>query len=99
MVPEAHRNPVSFPGWKDVLAASGESAARQNVFAREIIAFLRRCKQLHSPASVEFAKQYLGTTPTQGETGAREALTTEAGVGGRKTEDGRRRKEDGGQGS
>ena len=71
MVPEAHRKPVSFPGWKEALAASGESAARQNVFAREIIAFLRRCKQLHSPASVAPAKQYLGPAPRQDETGVR----------------------------
>ena len=74
MVPDAHKAPVSFPGWKDALAISGESAARQSVFTQEIIAFLRRCKQLHSPASVELAKQYLGTLPTQGETDARVAL-------------------------
>jgi len=64
---------VSFPTWKEALAASGESAARQNVFAREIIAFLRRCKQLHSPASVASAKQYPGTAPRQDETGVRKA--------------------------
>ena len=73
-VSDAHRAPVSFPGWKEALAASGESVARQQIFLREIIAFLHRCKQLHSPASVELAKQYLAALPTQGENGAREAL-------------------------
>ena len=74
MVPADQRKPVSFPGWKEALAASGESAGRQEVFAREIKTFLRRCKQLHCPASVEVAKQYIGTVAKQGETRAREAL-------------------------
>jgi hypothetical protein len=65
--------PVSFLGWKDVLAGSGEAAARQGVFTREIIAFLRHCKQLHCPASIEVAKQYLAGLSEQARSERRDA--------------------------
>jgi hypothetical protein len=74
MTPDDQKKPISFSGWKQALAASGESPSRQRVFAGEIMGFLRRCKQLHSPASVEFAKQYLDARPTQDGNEARDAL-------------------------
>ena len=74
MIATDHRQPVTFPGWKDALAISGESPARRAVFSREIIGFLRHCKRVHSPASIELAKQYLGNRVVQDGNGAREAL-------------------------
>jgi hypothetical protein len=74
MTPEAQRKPISFLGWKGALAVSGGSSARQQRFAREIIAFLHRCKQGLSPASGELAKQYLDALPKQVDSDARDAL-------------------------
>ncbi len=91
MTPEAQKKPISFHEWQQALAASGESPSRQRVFEGEIMGFLRRCKQLHSPASVELAKQYLDARPTQDGNDARDALrwfvraarSAEGGIGGR----------------
>lgn len=53
--------PISFPGWKTILNASGLSPATKASHAREIIAFLHHCKKIHSPASVKSIKQWLPT--------------------------------------
>jgi integron integrase len=74
MTPDAQKKPISFRGWQEALVASGESPSRQRIFKGEIMGFLRRCKQLHSPASVELAKQYLDGLPTQDGNEARDAL-------------------------
>ena len=58
------RTPISFPGWATVLAQTAESAERHKEFFREIIAFLGHCKRVHSPASIELAKQYLELVPS-----------------------------------
>ena len=94
MTPEAQKKPISFNGWQQALAASGESPSRQRIFREEIMGFLRRCEEWHSPASVELAKQYLAARPMQdGNEGRRteEGKTAEERETG-KTEDG----EDGG---
>ena len=74
MTPAAQKKPISFHGWQQALAASGESPSRQRVFEGEIMAFLRRCEEWHSPVSVELAKQYLAARPTQDGNDARDAL-------------------------
>ena len=74
MTPEAQKKPISFREWQQALAASGESPSRQQVFREEIMGFLRQCKQRHSPASVELAKQYLAARTTQDGNDARDAL-------------------------
>ena len=74
MTPEALQKPIWFRGWEAALIASSESPSRQRVFKGEIMGFLRRCKQLHLPASVGLAKQYLGAQPTQAGNDARDAL-------------------------
>jgi integron integrase len=74
MTPDALKKPISFREWQQALAASGESPSRQQVFKEEIMGFLRQCKQWHSPASVELAKQYLAARPTQAGNDARDAL-------------------------
>lgn len=66
--------PISFPGWKAALTFSGLPEAKRREFEREIITFLHRCKQLHSPASVAMVKSYLAERPRQGENASREAL-------------------------
>jgi hypothetical protein len=74
MTPEAQKKPISFQRWQQALATSGESLSRQRIFREEIMGFLRQCKQRHSPASVELAKQYLAAWPTQDGNEARDAL-------------------------
>lgn len=53
--------PVSFPEWKQALAAAGLSAAAETAYRREIISFLKHCKTQHVPATVLLAKQYVET--------------------------------------
>ena len=74
MTPEDQNKPISFNEWQQALAASGESPSRQRVFKEEIMGFLRRCEEWHSPASVELAKQYLAARPMQDGNEARDAL-------------------------
>ncbi len=57
--PLSHRQPVSFPEWKDVLRCSPLPPAIQAEHAREIIAFLRHCKDQRVPATVLLAKTYV----------------------------------------
>lgn len=54
------RKPIAFPQWKTALTKAPFSTAQRAVFAREIIGFLRHCKQRHAPATVALAKQFLG---------------------------------------
>ncbi len=69
-----NHQPVSFPGWKGVLAQSNLSAGVQASYAREIIAFLHHCKIHHAAATVGLAKQYLTVRERQSTGPAREAL-------------------------
>lgn len=66
--------PISFPGWKDALGASGLSADTQEAFRREILSFLKHCKDTHSPATAGLAKHYLETREKLTRAPAREAL-------------------------
>jgi integron integrase len=70
----AHRAPVSFPAWKEALAAADLAAEVKASHQREVIAFLRHCKNAHAPATIMLAKQYLEAGPRQETNGAREAL-------------------------
>lgn len=51
--------PVSFPNWKQALAQAALGATTEAAFAREIITFLKHCKTLHVPATVQLAKEYV----------------------------------------
>lgn len=65
---------VSFPEWKDVLAAASMAAGLKAVYRQEIFAFLHHCKIHHAGASIMLVKEYLAVAETQGRTRAREAL-------------------------
>lgn len=65
---------ISFPQWKQVLAASSLSPALKSAFVREILSFLKHCKSARTAATVEVAKQYLDWKEKQGRGPAREAL-------------------------
>lgn len=66
--------PVSFPGWKEVLAQASLSQGVKADYAREIITFLHHCKVSRAAATVELAKQYLSIREKQSTGPAREAL-------------------------
>lgn len=74
MISAAHRAPVSFPSWKEALAASGLPGDVRVSHQRAVIAFLRHCRNVHAPATIMLAKQYVETPSRQGSTGVREAL-------------------------
>jgi len=65
---------ISFPQWKQGLAASSLSPALRSAFAREILSFLKHCKTSRAAATVEVAKSYLDWREKQGRGPAREAL-------------------------
>lgn len=67
-------DPVSFPDWKQVLWRTELSAATKAEFAREIITFLKHCKDQHAPATTELARQYLSHQAGRIPCRAREAL-------------------------
>jgi integron integrase len=68
------KQPVSFPNWKESLTQAGLPPERRSAYTREIIAFLRHCKNHHVPVSAELARQYLETREKQTTAPAREAL-------------------------
>lgn len=49
----------SFPQWKEAMAASALAPDDQAHYQREIVRFLRHCKEAHAPASLELAQRYL----------------------------------------
>lgn len=51
--------PLSFPDWKQSLAAAGLPAEKVQAYQREIITFLKHCKTHRAPATVLLAKQYV----------------------------------------
>ena len=53
------RAPVTFREWKDALAAEPWASVIKAQTARDIIGFLRHCKELHSPACIAVAKGYI----------------------------------------
>jgi len=62
-----NNRPISFPQWKVALAQAGFTPQIAEAYHREILTFLKACKDARSPATVELVKQYLS---------AREKLTT-----------------------
>lgn len=54
-----NNQPVSFPQWKQALAAAEFHPKTEAAYLREIITFLQRCKTEHAPATVLLAKQYV----------------------------------------
>ena len=63
--PSDERQAISFPNWQTVLLEL--PAEQQTRIAREVVAFLRHCKQAHAPASVALVKQYLAAGGGTGE--------------------------------
>lgn len=66
--------PISFPTWKVTLAQAGMDATRQEAFRREILSFLKHCKDTRVPATADLAKQYLSVRERLSRGPAREAL-------------------------
>jgi len=69
-----NQQPVSFPQWKEVLAAADLPPPTKAAYLKEIITFLRHCKTSHSPATAELARQYLLVRERATSAPAREAL-------------------------
>jgi hypothetical protein len=65
---------VSFPDWKVVLERADMSVAARAEYTREIITFLKYCKDHHAAATAELAGQYLAVREQQTRGPAREAL-------------------------
>lgn len=66
--------PISFPDWNAALSRSTLSAAAQQGHRRQILTFLRFCKQAHTPATVEVIRHYLAGLPESEGDSARIAL-------------------------
>jgi integron integrase len=66
--------PVSFPDWKTSLAQASLTPALKAAYTREILNFLRHCKQGRLAATVAVAKAYLEWWEKQSGGPAREAL-------------------------
>jgi integron integrase len=66
--------PISFPDWKQALAANGLAPAEHAAFEREIITFLKHCKARHVPVTVELARHYVLEMEGQRPGPLREAL-------------------------
>ena len=71
---ERERRPLSFPQWKQALAATTLAQSEKTAHAHAIIAFLGFCKRSHAPASIILIQSYLAGLPEQARSGAREAL-------------------------
>jgi integron integrase len=66
--------PISFPNWKQMLAAAHLDPRHQAAFEREIITFLKHCKTCHSPVTLERARRYVADRASQARGPMREAL-------------------------
>jgi hypothetical protein len=66
--------PISFPNWKAALRAAGLTPGVADGFEREIITFLRACKQRHAAVTVRWIKVYLAGLEGPAADRAREAL-------------------------
>jgi integron integrase len=66
--------PISFPDWKVQLANAGLKSGEHEAFRREIVTFLKHCKDTRSPATAALAKQYLEQREKISRAPAREAL-------------------------
>ena len=53
---DANRAPISFPFWKEALATADLAPAVKANHPREIITFLRHCKNAPVPATMMLAK-------------------------------------------
>ena len=66
--------PISFPDWKAALNRASLSATLKAAYTREILSFLKHCKETRSAATVATAKHYLAWREKQGRGPSREAL-------------------------
>lgn len=66
--------PISFPDWKAALAQAPLSPSAKAAYTREILAFLKRCKEGRAAATVTVARQYLAWREKMSRGPAREAL-------------------------
>ena len=68
------RQIVSFPEWKETLAAEAFAPGEEFTFRQEIFAFLHHCKTCHAGASIILVQQYLPIAEAQGLTRPRGTL-------------------------
>lgn len=66
--------PISFPNWKAALAQAPLGDALRATYIREILSFLKHCKETRSAATVATAKRYLVWREKQSRSPSREAL-------------------------
>lgn len=66
--------PVSFPDWLQVLSHAALASDVRASHRREVILFLKHCKQHHAPATVLLAKAYLEGMHAAADSPIREAL-------------------------
>ncbi len=66
------RAPIRFPEWNAILWEERPGVARG--YTRVIVAFLRHCRQVHAPASIAVARQFIETINPTIAGFAREAL-------------------------
>ena len=59
----AQGEPVRFPGWKAVLARAEIEIEVKESHRRAIISFLKHCKELRAPATVERVRHHLAAHP------------------------------------
>jgi hypothetical protein len=68
------QRPISFPDWRQVLAASTLAASLKSGYEREILGFLRHCKAGRTAATIEVARNYLAWREKQSDGPTREVL-------------------------
>jgi integron integrase len=66
--------PITFPHWKAALAQAPFGEPIRAAYTREILSFLKYCKEARSAATVQSAKRYLAWRECQGRGPARDAL-------------------------
>lgn len=66
--------PISFANWKSALARAPLSEATKIAYTREILTFLKHCKERRCAATAAAAKMYLDWREKQGRGPARESL-------------------------
>lgn len=66
--------PITFPEWKTALAQADLGPAVRAAYLREILSFLKHCKQGQAPATVAYVRQYLAKREKTASGPMREAL-------------------------
>jgi integron integrase len=66
--------PISFPDWKAALARAPLTDVLKAAYVREILSFLKYCKEQRTAATVKTARRYLAWRESQSRGPSREAL-------------------------